>query len=522
MYEAIRPARRRGAFRPDAIAVVLLEDTRSLPAGYAELDRSTDGALTAALRRPEVSLAEGAITTLYPSRGPARLYVLGLGPREAPAARLRAAAARLLKAADAARVRRLLLAPGPGLSDALAPEQAGAACGDGLAIAGFAFEDFKSAAAGRKRGGSLSVRIDDEDMARSFVRALQVGESVNLARTLAATPPNVAHPAWLSSFCRRMARDVGLRCSVIDAARARRLGMGGLGAVGAAGSTPPALICLEHRPPAPKRSGPRGRRPGPIMLVGKAITFDTGGYSIKTATGMDGMKYDKCGGTAVIGAMHAIARLKLNQHVVGLVPAAENMIDQTSYRPGDILKMYNGTTVEVTNTDAEGRLVLADALAYGCRTYRPRAIVDLATLTGGVVVALGTVCAGAFCNDADWRRHLFDAAEYTGERLWHLPLWPEHKALLKSTHADIVNSGPREAHASQGAAFLAHFVDADTPWAHLDIAGVADRKKDDELHARGPTGFGVRLLARAVETSGEGTAAREEGTKARRSKGRSA
>jgi leucyl aminopeptidase len=237
-----------------------------------------------------------------------------------------------------------------------------------------------------------------------------------------------------------------------------------------------------------------------VLLVGKAITFDTGGYSLKPAASMDGMKYDKSGGTAVIGAMHAIARLGVACPVVGLIPAAENLVGRRGYRPGDILRMYNGTTVEVTNTDAEGRLVLADALAYGCRTFRPRAIVDLATLTGGVVVALGSECAGAFCADTAWREHLFEAAADTGERLWQLPLWPEHRALLKSTHADLVNAGGREAHPIQGAAFLWHFVDEDRPWAHLDIAGVAEAKKDGDLFVKGPTGFGVRLLVRAIET----------------------
>jgi leucyl aminopeptidase len=222
------------------------------------------------------------------------------------------------------------------------------------------------------------------------------------------------------------------------------------------------------------------------------------------------MKYDKCGGMAVIGAMHAIARLKLPMRVVGLIPAAENMVDERAYRPNDILTMTNGVTVEVTNTDAEGRLILADALAYGCQHYKPRAVIDLATLTGGVVVALGSACAGAFVNDADLRTHLFDAAEASGERLWHLPLWDEHKKLIKGTHSDIVNSAAvREAHPIQGAAFLSYFVAKDgdfkkkdpVPWAHLDIAGVVEAKGNNGSPLpKGPTGFGVRLLVRAIES----------------------
>jgi len=274
--------------------------------------------------------------------------------------------------------------------------------------------------------------------------------------------------------------------------------------VGRAGSTPPSLICLEYRP-----DGTEDQRP--LMLVGKAVTFDTGGYSIKPGTGMTSMKYDKCGGTAVYGAMAGIAELGLRIPVVGLIPAAENMIAQHAYRPDDILTMHNGVTVEVTNTDAEGRLILADALAYGCQTYQPRAVVDLATLTGGVVTTFGNVCAGLFCQDDTLTEQVRSAGEQTAERVWPLPLWDEYKEMMKSTHADIVNAAGRKAHPIQGAAFLAHFVTAPQaadseeattpapPWAHLDIAGVADAESDSALFTKGPTGWGVRLLIRLAE-----------------------
>jgi leucyl aminopeptidase len=204
--------------------------------------------------------------------------------------------------------------------------------------------------------------------------------------------------------------------------------------------------------------------------------------------------------------MHAAATLKLPTPVVGIIAAAENMVDSTAYRPSDIITFCNGVTAEITNTDAEGRLVLADALAYGTRTYQPAAVVDLATLTGGVIVALGSFCAGMFCEDDPLRDNLMTAAEDTGERLWRLPLWPEHRELIKSNHADIVNSGQREAHPIQGAAFLSYFVGSpqpgklpSLPWAHLDIAGVAEAKQETPLYSRGPTGYGVRLLSRFME-----------------------
>jgi leucyl aminopeptidase len=245
----------------------------------------------------------------------------------------------------------------------------------------------------------------------------------------------------------------------------------------------------------------------PLLYVGKSITFDTGGYSIKPATSMTSMKYDKCGGMAVIGAMYAIAAQKLPVRVVGILPAAENMISEKAYRPDDIITFCNGVTAEITNTDAEGRLVLADALAYGTKTYKPAAVVDLATLTGGVVVALGDLCAGAFVNDPAFHKQLFAAGDHAGEKLWQLPLWDEHREAMKGPHSDIVNSGGRKAHPIQGAAFLSFFVGADAPtkmptlpWCHLDIAGVADMESDTPLFPKGPTGFGVRLLSRLAAT----------------------
>jgi leucyl aminopeptidase len=355
------------------------------------------------------------------------------------------------------------------------------------------------------------------DLRAGAERALRIGESVTLARVLAATPPNIANPGYLVAQCRKVAKEVGLRCTVIDARAAAKLHMGGLLAVGGAGSAPPALICLEWHPTrnSSRKSEGKSGGGGPIVLVGKAVTFDTGGYSLKPNDAMVGMKYDKCGGAAVLGALHAAARLKLPVHVIGLIPVVENMIGSTSYRPDDILTLGNGVTVEVTNTDAEGRLILADALAYGCKKFQPQAVIDLATLTGGVVVALGNYCAGLFSTTRRLRDRLQAAADFTGERLWDLPLWPEHREMIKGTHADLANSGGRKASPIQGAAFLSYFTgpggkphplgaQEDRPgvpaWAHLDIAGVADVEKDTALYPVGPTGFGVRLLVRALET----------------------
>ncbi len=486
-----------------ALVIVMFEKVARLPTGYAKLDWLVNAALSTALRRAEFSAARGKISCLYPEKGVSRVYILGLGRREkfGQGEALRAAGAQLTRAACAAKVKHLHAELIGGLDGALDEELAGRAFGEGLGIGNFEFGQFKGTGSEKvaySAGGHLSVSID-RSMRKGLERSLRTCESVNVIRRLAATPPNVAKPAHLVAFCRRIAKQVGLRCTVIDAKRALRLKMGGLLAVGSAGSNPPAMICLEWCGKVSKKQTGPSQQP-PIMLVGKAVTFDTGGYSIKPAAGMESMKYDKCGAMAVIGAMHAVARLKLPRRVVALIPTAENMISEKAYRPSDILRMYNGVTVEITNTDAEGRLLLADAISYGCKRYKPSAVIDLATLTGGVIVALGTECAGMFCRQSKLRSLLFDAAEQTGERLWHLPLWDEHKLLLKSDHADIVNSGGREAHAIQGAAFLSYFIDKKTPWAHLDIAGVSDVKQNGELYIKGPTGYGVRLLVRAIET----------------------
>jgi leucyl aminopeptidase len=374
---------------------------------------------------------------------------------------------------------------------------AGQAFGEALAVANWRMDLFDGTATKREpRRARLAVDADDRDFAEGMARGLTIGASVNEARRIAATPPNICTPDWVASQCRSLARAHGMRCSVIPHAKAKSLGMGGLTAVGRGSAHKPCLVSLEHRP----RSLSRAARGKHLVLVGKTITYDTGGYSLKVNNGMKGMKYDKCGGAAVIGAMHAIASLKLPLHVTALLPAAENMVSDDAYRPDDIITMHNGVTVEVTNTDAEGRLVLADALSWACRKLAPTAIVDMATLTGGVVTALGKFSAGYFCTDEALRARVEDAATATGEKVWQLPLWPEHREYMRAQHADIINSNPsREAHPIQGAAFLAYFVDAGIPWAHVDIAGVSSSETPSDLCVPGPTGWGVRLLASLAE-----------------------
>lgn len=478
----------------------------------------SDDAVVAAIARPEFNAGRGRVTTVYPTGGPGRVFIVGLGDEaKLDGEAWRIAGAKLVAAAFASRVVSLGLTLNPGWLDRLDvdADAAAGALGDGMAIAGFSFEDYKGTAGSLEKPGKpidLSVRVAGS-LCKGFGRALEIGHGVTTARRLAATPPNVANPRYIVAECRKLAKRVGLKCSVFNAQRIRELGMGGITAVGQGGSTPPALICLEWEGRRKTRStkSQTGKKikletQRPLLLVGKAVTFDTGGYSLKVGGSMKGMKYDKCGGMTVIGAMEAIARLKLKQRVVALIPCVENMIDEKAYRVDDIVTFYNGVTAEITNTDAEGRLILADALAYGTKKYKPAAVVDLATLTGGVVVALGSYCAGVFCNDTELHQRLFAAGDATGDRLWRLPLWDEHRKLMRGRHADLLNSAPvREAHPIQGAAFLSYFVGQNAPqamptvpWAHLDIAGVASLDRESPLYPVGPTGFGVRLLTRLV------------------------
>ena len=311
------------------------------------------------------------------------------------------------------------------------------------------------------------------------------------------------NPPALAKEAQKLAKEVGLDCRVLDEKQMAKLGMGGILAVGSGSATPPRMIVLQHRPGGIKASRARAKanKKMPVLLVvGKSITFDTGGISIKPADKMGDMVFDKCGGMAVLGLMCAAAKLKLPVHVVGILSSAENMPGSRAYRPGDLLRMYNGVTVEVTNTDAEGRLVLGDALAWGIETFKPSAVVDLATLTGGVVVALGNTMAGAMSNNDALMKEIQTAADDAGEKLWRLPVGDDQREQIKSHFADIINAAGRAASALTAGAFLSYFVPRDdsVPWVHLDIAGVADIEKDWPYYARGATGWGVRTLVQWV------------------------
>lgn len=335
-----------------------------------------------------------------------------------------------------------------------------------------------------------SAESDLEALRAGCARTVLACQNANWARDLANTPPNDLTPRALAAAAQDMARQIGCACTVIDEKQMAELGMNAILGVAKGSAEPPRLILVEYKPAQYDRT---------IALVGKGVTFDTGGISLKSAPDMHEMKYDMCGAAAVLGALKTIAQMKPHVRVVAAVPSAENRPGPTSYVPGDILKAYNGKTIEVHNTDAEGRLLLCDALAYVEKTYTPDAIVDIATLTGAMTVALGYFAAGLFTNNDRLSDEIGLASRATGERVWPMPLWDDYAKLLKGTHADLCNIGPRGVAGSITAAcFLKEFVDH-TPWAHIDIASVAwDVKNIPYLDPNHATGYGVRLLSQWV------------------------
>lgn len=369
----------------------------------------------------------------------------------------------------------------------------------GMALAGFRFAQYKEPDDKVPEKVRVLLRAGEaqnvDRVMPEVEEAVVLAAAVNEARALAHQPANVINPTTLAAEARRLTRGTKLKCTILGPEPLRKLGLNGLLAVGQGAAQPACLIQLEHRG-AP---GTRAR----IVVVGKAITFDTGGYSIKPAAGLEALKFDKSGGAAVFGLMQAAAALKLRCNLVGLVAAAENAISEHAYRPGDIIKMMSGKTVEVISTDAEGRLVLADALTYAQQKLEPTVLIDVATLTGGIGVALGHAAAGLMANDDELAGDLGEAGRRTFERLWRLPLWDDYKELIKSNEADIKNSaGKRDAHAIVGGMFLKEFIREGIPWAHLDIAAVATDENGKGPGGKGATGFGVRLLVEFLRLRG--------------------
>ena len=338
----------------------------------------------------------------------------------------------------------------------------------------------------------LSGGAKQDEIEVAMREGVILGEAQNFTRTLVNEPSNVMTPTVLGQKASEMCSQYGLKCEVYGADKLKELKMGAFWGVTKGSVEPPALIVITYDPPKAPSS--------PVLgLVGKGITFDTGGISIKPADGMEKMKYDMAGGAAMIGAMQAIAQLKPAVHVIGIVCAAENMPSGSAMKPGDVQIAMSGKSIEIINTDAEGRLVLADGLAYA-RQLGATHLIDAATLTGACVVALGMVNAGVFSNDEEAYSHFTSALKISGERFWRLPVEDDYREVIKSSIADIMNTGgSRYGGATNAAMFLKEFVD-DTPWIHLDIAGTAWTEEQKPWMAKGPSGIAVRTITEWVRT----------------------
>ena len=459
-----------------------------------ELDSAIFSSIRETLENKEFRGTFGSSIVVYTlGKGPMKkIMLLGLGKRE----KFTDESARICAGKATRKARELEIKEFSILQFSNLDEGLIEAMTEGIALASYSFDKYKEAKEpATKKIEEVTILINSDSLRFQSVveKANLIVEAVNFARDISNLPPNDCPPALLASIAVSLAQDYGMKVRVMDRYELENMGMGGIVAVGKGSNNPPKLIVLEY-------TGASDPQQKPYLLVGKAVTFDTGGISIKPSEKMDEMKFDKCGGCTVLAIIRAVASMKLAVNVVGIVPSVENMPSATSYRPGDIIRMYNGKSVEVLNTDAEGRMILADALAYGIATHSPKAVIDLATLTGAAVIALGSNVAAVVGSNKQLVDRLRKLSDKTGEKMWELPLYDEYHEQIKSTYADIKNIGGRPGGAITAAAFLSNFVN-DVPWVHIDIAGTAwmqEGTHEKSYNHRGASGFGVRTLVKLL------------------------
>ena len=466
--------------------VVGVFEPRQLSAAAAALDRAAKGYLGKIVRRGDMQGKPGTTLLLQDVPGAAaRVLLVGLGReaefRDKQYREAIAAAMRALNATGAEEASLHLTELAVGKRDAAWKVS------HAVTVAREASYRFTRMKSKSEDGGPalrrLTLGVDraaQKRAAAGLEQGLAVAHGVYLARDLGNLPPNVCTPSYLAEQARELAKRYRMKITVLERADMQRLGMHTLLSVAQGSAQPPKFIVLEHR------GGPKKMKP--VAIVGKGITFDTGGISLKPAAEMDEMKFDMCGAASVLGTLKAVGEMKLPINVVGVVPTTENMPGGRATRPGDIVKSLSGQTVEILNTDAEGRLILCDALTYVER-FEPAAVIDIATLTGACVIALGHVASGLFANDDDLAAEVTRAGEVSHDRVWHMPLWADYQEQLKSNFADFANIGGRPAGAVTAACFLARFA-GKFRWAHLDIAGTAWKSGKE----KGATGRPVPLL----------------------------
>ena len=474
----------------DALIVNLFDDVTTPSGATGAVDQALNGLISQLIASGDLTGKMGEVTVLYPQDTlPAqRVLVVGLGKRDGfDMEGVRRAAGNAIKKARSLKAKQVAtIVHGAGIAG-LPVQDAAQATAEASLLALYEYDAVKEKEPTHEIDTLTIVEFDESklaDIEAGVTVATAVAQGVYLARDLVNMPPNVATPTRLAQAAQEIAKAHGMKITIGGRKWAARHKMGAFLAVAAGAGEKPKFIVLEHNSDRDDLDT--------VVLVGKGITFDTGGISIKPSQGMGLMKSDMGGAAAVLGAMKTVGMLNLPLRIIGITPSTENMPDALAYLPADVITASNGKTIEIISTDAEGRMVLADGLVYAKR-YNPNAVVDLATLTGSCVIALGAdISAGLFSTDDSLRDKLLGASDNSRERLWPLPLWKEYRETINSQVADMQNAGGRFGGVATSAVFLQEFTDY--PWAHLDIAPMAFTEKETAYTPKGGTGFGVRLL----------------------------
>lgn len=480
----------------DCLVIGLFNKPSGFEGVIAEADQLFDGQLTELVKDGEISSRKKAVSKIHTfgKTGAKKLYFVGLGhEKELDFETLREAFGRLFKTSKAEKWTEAAVLLDTFTSDAVELNDAAHALSEAWAMATYEFEGYKQKSnEPEKRIENLTVYSVDEE--GEVEAALEVGyafgKATNSARTLVNTPGNLLTASDMAEYAKKLAEKYEFEAEILEKEEMEKLGMGALLAVNQGSAEPPKMIVLKYQG--------KEEWTDVIGLVGKGITFDTGGYSIKTKAGIVGMKSDMGGAAAVLGAMEIIGELKPEQNVVAVIPSTDNMISGTAFKPDDVITSMSGKTIEVLNTDAEGRLVLADAMTYA-KHHGANYLVDIATLTGGVITALGLHTSGALTNNEALFEQVLEASYEAGEPIWRLPIFERDLERVRSSKiADLNNSPGAEGHMIMGGAFVGEFAEG-TPWVHLDIAGTATTGKDHDLGPAGATGVMARTLALLVE-----------------------
>ena len=486
-----------------AITLAHFEDQKKLTGPVKAIDERLSGMISHLLKNKDFVGRLNQTAIIYPQgKLPTpRIILVGLGKsaefdwtgqRDACLEKLRQAFASACRRAKELRIKSFSTMAFPADLKGMDLIKASQAIVEGILLSNYQMGQYKTI----KEEESLeSFTIVEED--REKIKAIEKGttsgevfaEATNFARNLANQPSNILTPTRLSLEAKKLAQENDLRCKILSLPQIKRLKMNSFLAVASGSKQPPKLIILQYQPP---RGLSKVKKYDTLVLVGKGITFDAGGLSLKTTEEMLEMKGDMTGGAVVMSTISASAKLRLPLNLIGIIPVAENLPSGSALKIGDIITSHSGKTVEILNTDAEGRLILADALSYA-KVFKPDAILDIATLTSAIKIALGTVCAGVFGNHEKLKSKMIQAGQKTGERVWDLPLWDDYQEFIKSDLADIKNVGGKPGAAIIASRFLQNFV-GNYPWMHVDIAGVAFSEKERPYIPKGATGFGARLL----------------------------